>query len=758
MALLKFLKGNYSNLNNAAIAEGQILICGDTGEMFVDVAADKRVKIGDFITVSNLTALEALDATKVPTSRLYYVEEGNILARSNGTTWVQVNKQKTAEEMKTFLGLGSLAYLSEVAESNLNSDLAAKINAASGAQHTHDNKALLDTYTQTEADLADAVAKKHAHTFVESELNKIADGDVAKWNAAEGNAKAYADEKIAALDYTDTAVDGEYVSAVSEVDGKISVTRKALPDYSNVYEVKGEAAKVQGELNTYKEANDIALANVKATAEAAYVKPATGIAKDDLSAEVKTSLGKADTALQSHQDISHLAVKSEVETELGKKVDKTVYEGKVSELEGAIAGVKSTADAAASKTYTDGELAKKVDKESYATDKATFATKTELGDVDKKFESYRTSADQDVIDNAQNEEIAKKVNKVEGKDLIATSEIERLANVTNYDDTQVKADIAKKADAEATTNALNGKVDKVEGYSLVSDTEIARLADVDNYDDAEVRGLIADRYTKEEADGKFAIKGADAYDDEEVRGLISDNADAISALAGKVGTVEEGKTVVGLIGEEKARAEGIEGGLRTDVNTIMGDYLKAADKTELQGNIDTVSAAVERLTNGVSADEIDGVNDLINYVNTHGPEVKGMKEDITANTKAIEDEAGRADAAEKALAGRLDVLEAIDHEAYKGYADDKADAAKEAAIADAAGKYETKGTAQGIVDGLKLSETYEPIGAEGRAIAAAKTETENQVKALAGDGNTSTVKKNADDIASIMEMLTWSEF
>ena len=110
MALLKFLKGNYSSLNNAAINEGQILICNDTAEMFVDVAADKRIKIGDFTVVENLAALEALDATTVPTSRLYYVEDGNILARSNGTTWIQVNKQPTIAELKTQLGLGSAAY------------------------------------------------------------------------------------------------------------------------------------------------------------------------------------------------------------------------------------------------------------------------------------------------------------------------------------------------------------------------------------------------------------------------------------------------------------------------------------------------------------------------------------------------------------------------------------------------------------------------------------------------------------------------
>lgn len=49
------------------------------------------------------------------------------------------------------------------------------------------------------------------------------------------------DAKIAALDVNDTAVDGQYVSAVSEVDGKVVVTRAALPDYSNTYDAKGAA-------------------------------------------------------------------------------------------------------------------------------------------------------------------------------------------------------------------------------------------------------------------------------------------------------------------------------------------------------------------------------------------------------------------------------------------------------------------------------------------------------------------------------------
>lgn len=100
MALLKFLKGNYSSLNSAAIAEGQVLICSDTGEMFVDVAADKRLKIGDYVTVASLDALFAMDATSVPTSRLYYVEGANILARSNGVDWQQINKDTGATSIE----------------------------------------------------------------------------------------------------------------------------------------------------------------------------------------------------------------------------------------------------------------------------------------------------------------------------------------------------------------------------------------------------------------------------------------------------------------------------------------------------------------------------------------------------------------------------------------------------------------------------------------------------------------------------------
>ena len=58
-----------------------------------------------------------------------------------------------------------------------------RVEALEAVDHEHANKALLDTYTQTEADLADAVAKKHEHANA-AELDKFVDGDKAKLDSA----------------------------------------------------------------------------------------------------------------------------------------------------------------------------------------------------------------------------------------------------------------------------------------------------------------------------------------------------------------------------------------------------------------------------------------------------------------------------------------------------------------------------------------------------------------------------------------------
>lgn len=570
-----FKKGLLANLPESYSA-GTFYVTTDERAMYLDIDDSTRIRLGDFIQVAAVANLPTEGAS---TSALYYCVEENILAKWNGSAWTQINKQPTAEEMKTLLGLGSLAYKSEVAEGDLNADLKAKVNAAAEGNHSHANKALLDTYTQTEADLADAVAKKHAHANAD-ELAKIADGDKAKWDAVVADHLTSADK---------TALENSIKEAKKAgTDANTALEGYKVTNDARVLAVEEDIAEIIDGTNGI-------LAQAKAYADG----------KDGAIAEAKAAGTTAQSNLEAYQTSNNAA----------------------------LAGVKATADAAAVKTEVESALAGKVD-------------------------------------------------KVEGKSLISDSEITRLAGVTNYDDTQVKADIAKKADSATMTTELGKKVDKVTGYSLVADDEIARLAEVDNYDDTALAGrvsdletasathalkteveavdakfanyvtsasyttdkagideAIADRYTKAEADGKFALI-ADAYDDTE--------------LAGRVKAIED-------------------------------DYLVEADKTALQEQITANANAIELLTNGVSADEVDGVNDLIQYVKDHGTEVTGIKADIAANAKAIADHEDLAaetyetktDAAAKlteakeyadgintALDARIDELEAINHEAY----------------------------------------------------------------------------------------------
>ena len=801
--MIKFYKGLEASLPEVG-TNGALYITTDEGAIYLGTGTGMK-RLGDFIQVANVAALPA----KAHESCLYYCVAENILAKWNGTEWKQINKQPTAEELKTLLGLGSMAYKSEVAEGDLNTDLAAKINAASGAQHGHDNKdvidgitadkvtawdnaeknakdhadglntamntrvealeaidhehtnkALLDTYTQTEANLADAVAKKHAHTFNETELNKIAEGDVAKWNGVAAD-HLTADDKTA-------------------LENSIKEAKKAGTDANTNI----EAYKVTNDARVLAVEEDIADITNADNGILAQAKTYT----DGKDSAMNTRVTALETAAPTH------ALKTEVEAVDAKFAD---YNTTVAQ--------KAIDDA------QDAEIAKKVAKTDYEADKATFATKTELNDVDAKFASYKTAADQKLIDDAQDVEIGKKVDKVEGKDLIATSEIARLLTLENYDDTQVKADIAKKADAETMTTELGKKVDKVEGYSLISDDEIVRLADVDNYDDTEVRGL------------------------------IGGNADAIEALEDKIGEVPEDKTITQMIADAKAEATYDDTELAGRVKAIEDDYLVEADianfetkenvkkvaddlaayveandealagvkataeaartEDEVNSQIDTKITAlnlgttyepigaetrakayadglitdanldqytteqeVKDIVDGVIASAADSetynsLTKLVDYIDTHGGEAAEMAQAIDTLEGKVETIEGKpaygitatqisnwdGEVGAKALAETK--LDASTFTAYETahandytnkQIDDAIDAdvktAIDAEVERADGKYEEKGVAQGIVDALKLAETYEPIGAEERAIteagkldAALKTELQKEI-------------------------------
>lgn len=165
-----------------------------------------------------------------------------------------------------------------------------------------------------------------------------------------------------------------------------------------------------------------------------------------------------------------------------------------------------------------------------------------------------------------------------------------------------------------------------------------------------------------------------------------------------------------------------------------------ADKSALEEEIARAKAAekvnadaIERLTNGVSQDEIDGVNDLINYVNTHGPEVIGMKEDIADNAEAIVAEAARAGNEETRLAGLIsknaeDIAGLLGETGSVAKAED-ADKLGGVAAADYLKKSEATGY-DDILTKTSAATLYQPVGEYASAAQGAKADTAVQPAAL----------------------------
>lgn len=172
----------------------------------------------------------------------------------------------------------------------------------------------------------------------------------------------------------------------------------------------------------------------------------------------------------------------------------------------------------------------------------------------------------------------------------------KAADKVNADAIAAEATRSTEADAKHTadiaTNATNiGKV----AQDLVTEVATARAAEEANAAAAKAAQDDVDALEAkvgEVPEDKTVVQMiADAkteatYDDTEVRELIQGNTDAIAA--------------------EKERAEGIEGGLNTRLAAVEADYLKAADKTELEGKI-TAEAERAAAAEKANADDIDAL-------------------------------------------------------------------------------------------------------------------------------------------------------
>lgn len=205
---------NYSHPVHTEHAEGLYKVTVDAQGHVSNVSAVQKADITKLgIPAQDTTYNDATESASglMPASAVTKLKTIDTDADVNIIEIVKVNGTPltiTDKAVDVTVPTGSMANKNQVSESDLEASLKEKVNAASEGNHSHNNKALLDTYTQTEENLADAVTKKHEHANAD-ELAKIASGDVAKWNAAEQNAKDYADDLNEAMDLRMDAVEGK---------------------------------------------------------------------------------------------------------------------------------------------------------------------------------------------------------------------------------------------------------------------------------------------------------------------------------------------------------------------------------------------------------------------------------------------------------------------------------------------------------------------------------------------------------------------
>ena len=450
-------------------------------------------------------------------------------------------------------------------------------------------------------------------------------------------AKAHAEEKIAELNITqyakqadlddtnaaiDAIKDHADVDSFADVMAKIAEKQDIIPE--NTYDAHGAAAAVDTKLEEYK---------TEANGRLAALEAVDNATQAEMDAAVDT-LEAADAAI-----LAKIGSISEGET---------------------VVGLIVAAQTAADNAQDAAEAAQgDVDALEALVGAVPEGSETVISYVNKKAEEVLKAATGGSTESAASVKLAL-------DNYIALNDPKVAKNTEDIATAQSKADEAfELAGTKATMAEVNTAIANA-GHAVASEVK----ADIDTIND-KIGEVPAGSTVMAEIE---KAQTAATYDDTEVRGLISDNADAIEAISDDY-----------LKAEDKTGLQDNIDDVSDRVSTIEDDYLKGADKTELQGKIDAkvaqtdydtkmeeiggdindLQTQINTIMNNPDAEgAINSINEFTQYVADHGTIADGFRVDIDQNKADIAAEVKRAGEAEIALAGRLDVLEAIDHDAY----------------------------------------------------------------------------------------------
>lgn len=212
---------------------------------------------------------------------------------------------------------------------------------------------------------------------------------------------------------------------------------------------------------------------------------------------------------------------------------------------------------------------------------------------------------------------------------------------------------------EGAMTALDNRVKAIEDDYLV-EADIANMAT-----DSEVEAAVnveKERAMAEEKRLAGLIANIDFVDDEELAAALNPYAKTAD-VAATYETIANADLIRGRLDELEAHDE---------------DYKAYADQAELDA-VATAKAYTDEVKANILGEGItetfDTLVEIKNWIEGDGVNATELTEAIAAEAKTrgeeitrveglVTAETNRADAAEKALAGRLDILEAIDHDAY----------------------------------------------------------------------------------------------
>lgn len=557
MAMLKFLKGNYAGLSAKAISEGQVLICGDTGEMFVDVSGSKRVKIGDFCVVADISALNALDATAVPTSRLYYVEDGNILARSDGTSWIQINKQKTLAELG---GVAKTVYDAKIsALEKADTDNASAISGVDTRLKAAEEKLKTVATADGLSNLTDRV------TSAESDIDKLQ----AAIDVGGSVTVAIADAKKAGTDAATAAA-----AAQATADGKVSMAEVEAKNYATKTEAQGYANAKDSAIANAKQAGDDAQADVDALKTKVGTVPENKTVVQMIS-DAQAAATYDDTDVKNSIAANGKEI-SAIKADYLKASDKAELQNNINAVDDLVDTLIGSDTGKSARTIANEELAKQLIPEGA---KDSLDTLTEIA---AWIQSHPDDA------SAMNQAIVALQNKVgnipEGAS--ADTIVAYIQEVVN----------AEKARAEGAESGLDTRLDAIE--AKFGDGEGNVSAQIAKAKSEAISTAAADATDKANTAKTDAIASAKTYTDTEV----GKDRNRLATLEADAHTHENKAELDKIVAGDKAKWDAAQANAEA---TAAAALSKA--KSELEGQI-AAEATTARAAEKANADAIAVIN------------------------------------------------------------------------------------------------------------------------------------------------------